>query len=195
MGLPHHGQPHLWTPRDRVVRKLRSLPKRRSFLGRAAEFTDSQRHVIRYCATLRGRCILASAVSRPDTWKDLRYEMSYSPIGSHTLSGVDAETREATCAVCGPTKAISNGAGWRCGLQKRAQKLQSLYGTSESEVPGEFGVCAICRRNDVVLCVDHDHTTGKVRGWLCHSCNLMIGGSQENPVILHRAMEYLLERG
>ena len=42
------------------------------------------------------------------------------------------------------------------------------------------GVCAICKKNESHknkknLSVDHDHTTGKVRGLLCHRCNTALG--------------------
>ena len=39
--------------------------------------------------------------------------------------------------------------------------------------------------------IDHDHKTGKVRGLLCHLCNVMIGCARDNPEILHGAILYL----
>ena len=39
--------------------------------------------------------------------------------------------------------------------------------------------------------IDHDHATGKVRGVLCASCNMMLGNAKDNPDILRRAVEYL----
>lgn len=61
------------------------------------------------------------------------------------------------------------------------------------------GVCAICKQNETAVAngkirklgVDHDHSTGKVRGLLCQNCNIMIGGARDNPGILTAAVLYL----
>jgi arginyl-tRNA--protein-N-Asp/Glu arginylyltransferase len=62
------------------------------------------------------------------------------------------------------------------------------------------GLCAICgtnksHRSDVSynLFVDHCHTTGKVRGLLCHHCNTGLGHFQDNSNYLQKAIEYLHE--
>ncbi|HWX29577.1 MAG TPA: endonuclease domain-containing protein [Steroidobacteraceae bacterium] len=41
------------------------------------------------------------------------------------------------------------------------------------------------------LHLDHDHQTGKFRGWLCASCNLGIGKLGDNANALFRALDYL----
>lgn len=57
--------------------------------------------------------------------------------------------------------------------------------------------CAICGTSDWMgrhggrPHVDHDHETGKVRGMLCHNCNLMIGYAKEDIQTLRRAITYL----
>lgn len=66
------------------------------------------------------------------------------------------------------------------------------------------GVCAICDQRETkkdrfgniqVLSVDHCHSTGKVRGLLCHRCNHALGLFKENVPALCRASEYLQNRG
>lgn len=56
--------------------------------------------------------------------------------------------------------------------------------------------CAICRAapRSVRHAVDHDHTTGVVRGLLCDACNRGLGYFREKPELLRRAAEYLAER-
>jgi hypothetical protein len=52
--------------------------------------------------------------------------------------------------------------------------------------------CAGCNRAFVdVPHVDHDHTTGQVRGLLCGSCNRAIGLLQENTDTMIRLVGYL----
>lgn len=57
----------------------------------------------------------------------------------------------------------------------------------------ESAPCAIC--GDVVsgksLHYDHDHQTGKFRGWLCGPCNAGIGMFRDNPTSLAQAISYL----
>jgi hypothetical protein len=71
------------------------------------------------------------------------------------------------------------------------------YGLTEEDVAtmleNQGGVCAICHRlpNGKSLAVDHCHTTGKIRGLLCHSCNTSLGHFNDDVVILERAIQYL----
>ena len=41
------------------------------------------------------------------------------------------------------------------------------------------------------LVVDHNHTTGQVRGLLCHSCNVALGAVKEQEDILMACISYL----
>lgn len=57
------------------------------------------------------------------------------------------------------------------------------------------GQCKICGIHQSSLkenlTVDHDHSTGKVRGLLCRKCNLLLGNAKDEPSILQRAIVYL----
>ena len=41
------------------------------------------------------------------------------------------------------------------------------------------------------LHLDHDHDTGKFRGWLCHRCNTNLGRFGDSEAGLLKALEYL----
>ncbi len=55
--------------------------------------------------------------------------------------------------------------------------------------------CAVCGSKDPKgqgrFHVDHCHTTGRVRGLLCHHCNLGIGNLKDSIEILDKAKAYL----
>ena len=60
------------------------------------------------------------------------------------------------------------------------------------------GCCAICRGPETEqktrykkLCIDHDHSTGQVRGLLCQSCNKLLGVLERIPDWFERACAYL----
>ena len=54
--------------------------------------------------------------------------------------------------------------------------------------------CNICGTAEN-LCVDHDHTTNKIRGYLCHNCNFGIGLFQDDLQLLQAAINYLSTNG
>lgn len=83
---------------------------------------------------------------------------------------------------------------------KRARRIEQVavtYGLSEQEymalIEKQANRCAICGSKDEgkVLCVDHDHNTGKVRGLLCHNCNVGLGNFKDNSEVLASAIGYL----
>lgn len=80
---------------------------------------------------------------------------------------------------------------------RRITSVEYTYGLSEKDylekISEQNNVCAICgtKQEGKVLCVDHNHNTGKVRGLLCHNCNIGLGNFKDNPKILESAIEYL----
>lgn len=50
--------------------------------------------------------------------------------------------------------------------------------------------CAICKHSKP-LEIDHCHATGKVRGLLCHDCNIGLGMFKDNIKGLREAANYL----
>lgn len=39
--------------------------------------------------------------------------------------------------------------------------------------------------------LDHDHDTGKVRGFICSACNLALGNFQDSEALLQRALDWI----
>tara|TARA_R110001632_G_scaffold70241_1_gene163687 strand:+ start:4076 stop:4459 length:384 start_codon:yes stop_codon:yes gene_type:complete len=54
--------------------------------------------------------------------------------------------------------------------------------------------CGICNRdilNNKSKCIDHCHTTGKVRGILCTQCNTGLGMFKDNKEFLTNAIKWI----
>lgn len=88
--------------------------------------------------------------------------------------------------------------------QRREDHLQRAYGLSMSDyedlLNNQNNSCAVCLssfsgHSSKHMCVDHNHSTGEVRGLLCHSCNTGIGKFKDSPEILTMAIAYLQEKG
>ena len=52
------------------------------------------------------------------------------------------------------------------------------------------GVCEVCG-GSYKLSIDHCHSTGDIRGLLCHYCNMGLGAFKDNESLLHKAVAYL----
>lgn len=52
-------------------------------------------------------------------------------------------------------------------------------------------ICAKISDNKRNLCIDHSHETGKIRGILCHACNVGLGNFKDNINNLEKAIDYL----
>ena len=102
------------------------------------------------------------------------------------------------CTKCGVGKRVKHKT--TCADCYRNAALVRKYGVTlaeyETMLADQNGVCAICETtNDTVrpLAVDHDHTTGKVRGLLCDRCNPGIGYFRDKIDVLRKAITYLEE--
>ncbi|UZZ63886.1 recombination endonuclease VII [Pseudomonas phage PSV6] len=88
-------------------------------------------------------------------------------------------------------------------LSARKSALKKSYGITWDQYIGMFeaqnGECAICthpvhpmhENRYLVGCVDHCHTTGKVRGILCFDCNVGLGKFFDKTASLRAAIAYL----
>ena len=83
-------------------------------------------------------------------------------------------------------------------LCKRHARMAYSYGLDVQELIGLLAApeCAICGRawgdsRDRQAVIDHDHTTGNIRGVICSACNIGIGHFDDDPDRLVRAAAYL----
>lgn len=97
-------------------------------------------------------------------------------------------------------RAANPGRNLKNILRSRCKRYGITLEEYERQLEAQDGACAICKRRPVpgarkqMLCIDHDHRTGKFRGLLCDACNRAIGMLQDSPTVLRVAAEYL-ERG
>lgn len=80
---------------------------------------------------------------------------------------------------------------------ERRRKLRK-YGLTEESYAAlwekQGSACAICYLNKPMARnwhIDHCHSSGKVRGILCHHCNLMLGNARDSVETLTQGIKYL----
>ena len=127
---------------------------------------------------------------------------------------------EKSCSKCGETKPASSFYSRKRGtsgtysackecLRKarnprsvRNAQLKNRYGITlveyERMLESQAGVCKICGGPPMhrgTYHVDHCHRTGKVRGLLCHKCNVALGMVGDDTDLLMRLAEYVALEG
>lgn len=104
-----------------------------------------------------------------------------------------------------PEKVVANSRRWQLKHPEfhRNEYLVYNYGISleiyDSILKKQDGVCSICKRPERAifkgkvkrLTVDHCHNSKKVRGLLCHSCNVSLGLLKENPETMRAMADYI----
>lgn len=103
------------------------------------------------------------------------------------------------CKVCQNLRSTSYARENKDKIPSIGYSLKRRYGITSDDyaklLEGQDYQCAICGidkcRTGRNLAVDHCHTTGKVRALLCANCNVGIGGLQDSPEIVAKALAYL----
>lgn len=117
------------------------------------------------------------------------------------------------CAICGKEQALRGRSRspncTDCNYKKNYETFKSVrrpynlkrsYNLSISDfnnmVNHQNHSCGICYKvlNTKDFAVDHNHTTNKVRGLLCHPCNRGLGQFKDNYELLLGAARYILEK-
>lgn len=135
--------------------------------------------------------------------------MTINHTAVHVVSNVNPDARRGDCRACGPSVRLvfkAHRTRWAClasesrrtpeaqARRVRAAKL-ARYGLTITQYDAmrlaQANRCAICDEESASLVVDHDHSTGVVRGLLCHLCNLGLGHFRDRMPVLERAQAYL----
>lgn len=92
---------------------------------------------------------------------------------------------------------------YRTPEMNRRYNLKKTFGLTveqyDAMLAEQGGVCAICKKAETTvrqgavqsLSVDHCHTTNKIRGLLCNSCNRALGKFRDSIDLLKNAQLYL----
>jgi hypothetical protein len=177
--------------------------------GQEATTTTSHLRIgrVKSCGCLRKETAAATAKTRAPRdktdWSDR--EDKYCPDCRQTLPvsefGKNSSAYDGLTSYCKVhheergrlNRAKNHGSG-------KAYRLKYRHGISieqyDQMLEAQDHKCAICQqypRGNLKnpWHVDHDHSSGKVRGILCHSCNTGLGNFNDNPEILKRALGYL----
>lgn len=67
---------------------------------------------------------------------------------------------------------------------------------SKSKPVNEPFECPICSKRTIAgitskVVLEHDHRSGKIRGWVCDSCNTGIGRFKDDKKLLERAIKFI----
>lgn len=90
---------------------------------------------------------------------------------------------------------------WRLENKEKLKwyHIKRAYGLTETEYTGllvsQNNCCKLCKKqfNDSdIVCVDHCHSTGAIRGLLHKKCNSIIGLADDNVELLKLGITYLM---
>lgn len=122
------------------------------------------------------------------------------PCRHHPLNNGQRYVSSGECVACANGKVAAYRATPRGRRNVLANARRRKYGITPEQFDAllaqQNGLCAVCGASeaggrDGTWHLDHDHATRKVRGILCHSCNIGIGNFNDNPTRLRKAADYL----
>lgn len=135
----------------------------------------------------------------------------------HRMLDKDLESETGTCSSCGPVNLIRVKRGGSCEFSRRIKPENKVrhsrpeprrhkYKSSDLGIvylsqsvrlkmwtDMSTGHCDICDKafSFETACLDHDHATGRFRGWLCRRCNSSLGVFGDTVEGLQKAIAYL----
>ena len=121
-----------------------------------------------------------------------------------TTDNPKVETKGNLCKACASNRAKE----WYKNNPERYfyNQIKAKYGINKTEyltmLDAQDNKCAICGEKETApnvwkegqsrrLAVDHDHSTGLVRGLLCYRCNTTLGKLNDDIELLKKMVSYL----
>lgn len=139
---------------------------------------------VKFQSTLRGE--------QTNNWKHGLYKFVCKTCGNTSEKRGSHQRKPKYCSIKCAAKDRARGIkgdrhwNWKGGNNSRyIKKIAPRPRPEICEVCGKKGK----GRNGITL--DHNHTTGKFRGWLCSNCNTALGLVKENAQTLQALIKYL----
>ncbi len=82
-------------------------------------------------------------------------------------------------------------------LKKRCSRYNITEKQFLDALSTQNSCCKICDSTISIdnSAIDHNHSTGEIRGILCKTCNRALGMFKDSPKILEKALDYLMNEG
>lgn len=102
-------------------------------------------------------------------------------VDARSVNGRGRASQAFVCLLCRALKARCRAYGLTV---RRFHELAREQG-------GGCAICHVTPESPLLLLIDHCHASGKVRGLLCHDCNVALGWMRDDAERLRSAARYL----
>lgn len=102
------------------------------------------------------------------------------------INQTDAKGQKTTRPSCNECRTHIDGVKLLSSEKKRMLSIK----------PKGLFECPICHKKSIAfitgnIVIDHDHSNGKAREWICDSCNTGLGRFKDSIEVMQNAIEYL----
>ncbi len=117
------------------------------------------------------------------------------PIKDFAKNTAKKDGLQERCRECRATHYSKTGYAKKAYKNRLIRKYNVTVEFIENLEVQQKGLCAICSGKNKSLVIDHCHSTGKVRGLLCTTCNTSLGLLKEKEENFLSAISYLKKHG
>ena len=114
---------------------------------------------------------------------------------------LDENTQAFPCKVCylcgveKPVDCFPKHSMYKDRLDSRCRvcvkKQSAIRATLHKYAPSKPKLCECCNKVPLKWCLDHDHASDKMRGWICDRCNTGLGKLGDSIEGVMNALRYL----